>query len=156
MIGNIVIFLSGLVFAIGLGVSGMTQPAKIVGFLDFTGAWDPSLLGVMGGAVVVNFVLYRLIFKRPTPLFGSSFSLPTRRDIDARLLLGAALFGAGWGLGGFCPGPAVVSSASTASSVLTFVLAMLGGMFLFEQYERYRSRRMARVPVADSSDEAPR
>jgi hypothetical protein len=134
-------FLSGLLFALGLGISGMTQPAKIVGFLDFTGHWDPSLLGVMGGAVMVNLVLYRLILKRSSPLFAPKFSLPTRRGLDGRLLAGAALFGAGWGLGGFCPGPALVSSATATTSIVTFLGAMVAGMYLFEAFEGLQARR---------------
>src|SRR5262245_23057295 len=116
---------SGVIFAIGLAIGGMTKPAKVAGFLDFTGNWDPSLAFVMGGAVTVYAVLYRLIRRRPTPLFAAAFAVPTRKDIDARLIGGAALFGIGWGLSGFCPGPAITSLASGKSPVVIFVVSML-------------------------------
>lgn len=124
-------FVSGVIFAIGLAIGGMTKPAKVAGFLDFTGNWDPSLMFVMGGAVMTHAILYRLIRKRPTPLFTAAFSVPTRKDIDLRLLGGAALFGIGWGLSGFCPGPAITSLASGQTPVLIFVMAMIGGMYLY-------------------------
>jgi hypothetical protein len=113
----------------------MTQPAKVTAFLDFTGDWDPSLACVMIGAILVHTVLYRLIRRRPSPLFVTAFSLPTRTDIDARLVAGAALFGIGWGLGGFCPGPAVTSLASGHASVVIFVAAMVAGMYLYRLTE---------------------
>ena len=124
-------FCSGLLFAIGLGIGGMTQPAKIVNFLDFTGTWDPSLAFVMIGAIPVYFLCYRLALGRPSPLFGTEFSVPTRKAIDNELLLGAAIFGAGWGLGGFCPGPAIVSLGSGAGQTFIFVAAMVGGMAVY-------------------------
>jgi uncharacterized protein len=124
-------FVSGVIFAVGLAIGGMTKPAKVAGFLDFTGNWDPSLMFVMGGAVMTHAILYRVIRKRPTPLFTTAFAIPTRTDIDPRLLGGAALFGIGWGLSGFCPGPAITSLASGQTPVLVFVAAMLGGMYLY-------------------------
>lgn len=120
--------LSGLLFAVGLGVSGMTRPSKVMGFLDLFGAWDASLAFVMIGAIAIYFVLYRLITKRPTPLFDARFHLPTRKDIDVRLVLGAALFGAGWGLGGYCPGPGLVSTAAGVLPAAVFVVSMSLGM----------------------------
>ncbi len=123
-------FVSGCVFALGLGISGMTQPSKVVGFLDFFGHWDPSLALVMIGAIAVYFVAWRLIVRRPAPLFTPRFVLPGRTAIDRPLLAGAAIFGAGWGLGGFCPGPAIVSLASGSGTVILFVLAMVTGMYL--------------------------
>ncbi|MGH7933067.1 MAG: DUF6691 family protein [Candidatus Binataceae bacterium] len=126
----VVSFLSGIVFALGLGISGMTEPSKIVGFLDFAGPWDPSLAFVMIGAIAVYFVLYRVAVKRGAPLLAPSFSLPTRRDIDSRLVAGAALFGVGWGLGGFCPGPAITSLAWGSTRVVAFVVAMAAAMYL--------------------------
>jgi hypothetical protein len=134
-------FVSGLIFAIGLGLGGMTQPAKVTAFLDFAGNWDPSLAFVMGGAVLVYAPLYHLIRRRSTPLFASTFSVPTRTDLDPRLLGGAALFGIGWGLGGFCPGPAVTSLASGHISVVTFVASMLAGMYLFKLIDNPKMRR---------------
>jgi uncharacterized membrane protein YedE/YeeE len=124
-------FLAGLIFAIGLAISGMTQPGKVTAFLDLFGNWDPSLAFVMMGAIAVHAVLYRVIRQRTTPIFAQAFSIPTRSDLDPRLIGGAALFGIGWGLGGFCPGPAVTSLASGSTSVIIFVAAMLVGMVLY-------------------------
>ncbi|TVQ97857.1 MAG: YeeE/YedE family protein [Deltaproteobacteria bacterium] len=128
---TIVAFLSGLLFAIGLGISGMTNPSKVIGFLDFAGSWDPSLAFVMGGALLVNVIAFRLIMRRRSPLFAPSFSLPTRNDIDAPLVGGAALFGIGWGLGGFCPGPGLASAATLHVMPLVFVGAMTVGMLVY-------------------------
>jgi len=100
-------FSSGMVFALGLGISGMTRPVKVIGFLDFFGAWDASLAFVMIGAIAVYFAAYHWSRKMSSPLLAADFSLPKRSDLDAKLILGAAIFGAGWGLGGFCPGPAL-------------------------------------------------
>ncbi|HFQ91884.1 MAG TPA: YeeE/YedE family protein [Chromatiales bacterium] len=129
------IFLCGVLFALGLGIAGMTQPEKIIAFLDVTGNWDPSLLFVMGGAVGVNMVLYRLTLKRPRPVLEEHFVIPSRRRINARLVSGAALFGIGWGLSGYCPGPVVVSSVTGWTSVFVFIAAMLLGMFLFQKLQ---------------------
>ena len=120
---------TGVVFGAGLLLSGMTQPAKVVNFLDVMGAWDPSLAFVMGGAIAVHFLAYRLVPHLPKPVWAPVWAIPARRDIDVRLLLGAALFGAGWGLGGYCPGPALTSVVAGASSTLLFTGAMLGGMW---------------------------
>jgi uncharacterized membrane protein YedE/YeeE len=134
-------FASGLIFALGLSLSGMTQPAKVTAFLDITGDWDPSLAFVMIGAILVHAVLYRLIRRRSSPLFAPLFAIPTRTEIDPRLVEGAALFGIGWGLGGFCPGPAVTALVSGQASVMIFVLAMLAGMYLYKMMETRRWRR---------------
>lgn len=134
---------TGLLFGAGLAIGGMTHPAKVVGFLDITGRWDPTLIFVMAGAVLAYGVLYRLITRRAAPLLAPSFRLPTRRDIDARLVAGAALFGAGWGLGGFCPGPALTSLPTGAIEVLTFVAAMATGMVAFQAFDALRARRTA-------------
>lgn len=120
--------LLGLLFGVGLVVSGMADPSKILNFLDFAGTWDPSLLFVMGGAVIVAFIGYRLVLKRPRPLLASDFQLPTRTRIDRRLFIGPAIFGVGWGLGGFCPGPALTSLGLREAGTLLFVPAMLIGM----------------------------
>ncbi len=120
-------FALGALFAIGLGISGMTQPTKVIGFLDVAGHWDPALMFVMGGAVVVTFLGYRWVLRRPLPLLAGRFDIPTRSDIDASLLGGAALFGIGWGLAGFCPGPAIVALAGGSLDVLMFVAAMFVG-----------------------------
>jgi uncharacterized membrane protein YedE/YeeE len=123
-----VAFLSGLIFALGLGISGMTRPAKVLAFLDVTGAWDASLAFVMLGAIGVTAVACRLVLRRAGPVLGGVFQLPRRRDVDRRLLLGAAIFGVGWGLAGYCPGPGLVSLANDhAGSALAFVAAMLAG-----------------------------
>jgi uncharacterized membrane protein YedE/YeeE len=119
---------AGLLFGLGLGFSGMTLPSKVIGFLDVTGAWDASLAFVMMGALAVHFVLFRLVKRRASPLFDAKFHLPTRSDIDPKLVLGAALFGVGWGLGGYCPGPGLVSAASGSPPALLFVLTMAVGM----------------------------
>jgi uncharacterized membrane protein YedE/YeeE len=123
-------FVSGMVFALGLGISGMTRPLKVIGFLDFFGAWDASLAFVMLGAIAVYFVAYRSSRKMPSPLLARDFSQPKRDNLDGKLILGAALFGAGWGLGGFCPGPAFTSLASGALPVFVFVIAMVIGMYI--------------------------
>ncbi len=132
-------FFSGLVFAVGLAVGGMTDPMKVVSFLDVTGAWDPSLAFVMGGAILVYAPIYHFVTKRPRPLLHHAFHLPTRKDIDARLVAGGILFGLGWGVGGFCPGPAVVSAASLRGDVLTFVASMFVGMAVVFFYDRARA-----------------
>jgi uncharacterized protein len=124
-------FISGMVFGLGLGISGMTRPVKVIGFLDFFGAWDASLAFVMIGAIAVYFAAYRWGSKMSSSLLATDFSLPKRRDLDAKLIAGGAIFGAGWGLGGFCPGPALASLASGAPAVLVFVAAMMVGMWLY-------------------------
>jgi uncharacterized membrane protein YedE/YeeE len=124
-------FGAGLLFAVGLGVSGMTHPSKVLGFLDVAGAWDPSLLLVMGGALSVNLLLFPRILRRARPVLDERFHVPQKRTIDARLLGGAAIFGVGWGLAGYCPGPALVSLATGAAPALVFALAMVAGMLLY-------------------------
>lgn len=119
----------GLLFGFGLIVSGMSDPAKVLNFLDLAGTFDPSLAFVMGGAVMVAFIGFRLVLKREAPLLAPRFQLPTRSDIDARLIVGPALFGIGWGLGGFCPGPAFTALGLAAPGTLAFVPAMLAGMW---------------------------
>ena len=126
----LVSFASGIVFALGLGISGMTRPIKVIGFLDFAGKWDASLAFVMIGAIAVYFIAYRLVLRRTAPLLVGKFLVPGRKDIDRNLVVGAAIFGAGWGLGGFCPGPAITSLASGAAPVAMFVLAMAAGIYL--------------------------
>jgi uncharacterized membrane protein YedE/YeeE len=123
-------FCCGLVFALGLGIGGMTQPAKVLGFLDVFGAWDPSLAFVMAGAVATHAVLRLVVLRRAAPVLEARFSLPTLTALDARLLAGAALFGVGWGIAGFCPGPAVVASGAGARNAIVFAVAMLAGMFV--------------------------
>jgi uncharacterized protein len=126
----------GLVFGIGLIVAGMTNPAKVQGFLDLTGNWDPSLAFVMGGAILVGLVAFRFAGKRERSLLGEAMRLPTATAIDRRLVLGGLAFGAGWGLAGFCPGPALASLATGGIKPLIFSAAMLAGMVIFEILER--------------------
>ncbi|MBA3396757.1 MAG: YeeE/YedE family protein [Deltaproteobacteria bacterium] len=122
--------ISGALFGAGLLISGMTQPARVIGFLDITGRWDPSLAFVMSGAIGVYAFAYRAVLaRRVDPWFDNAFDVPKRRDVDRRLLVGAAIFGVGWGLVGLCPGPAIVSSPSSTSALL-FVAMMLIGMFV--------------------------
>jgi uncharacterized membrane protein YedE/YeeE len=141
-VSALISFLIGLLFATGLIVSGMTDPSKIIGFLDLAGAWDPSLAFVMGGAVLVSAAGFRLAERRPTSMLGGLRQLPAVRGVDARLLLGSAIFGTGWGLAGFCPGPAVVAFGAGYDKAVVFVIAMLAGMAIYELTER---RRMARA-----------
>jgi uncharacterized protein len=129
---NVSSFIAGLLFAIGLGVAGMTQPQKIIAFLDITGSWNPSLMFVMGGALAVHLVSYRIITRRKSPLFDTSFHIPNRSEIDFKLIGGSSLFGIGWGLSGYCPGPAIVALAAPGTLTLAFFLSMLGGMIIFE------------------------
>jgi uncharacterized protein len=144
MIKRISEFAVGLVFGLGLIVAGMTDPAKVIGFLDLAGAWDPSLGFVMGGAILVGLVAFTVARKRTQTFLGEALHLPTRRDIDRRLVLGSLTFGAGWGLAGFCPGPALVTMAAGHPKAILFVAAMLVGMGLFELAEQFgRSRRTA-------------
>lgn len=125
-------FSSGLIFAIGLVISGMTQPHIVRGFLDFFGTWDPRLLGVMVGAIAVHATAFRIIRKRNSPLLESAFQLPTKKDIDARLILGAAVFGIGWGWAGICPGPGLVGLVSGDLRFMLFIGALLVGMKAFQ------------------------
>ncbi|MDP2341983.1 MAG: YeeE/YedE family protein [Deltaproteobacteria bacterium] len=144
-------FLAAVLFGVGLVVSGMTSPAKVLGFLDVFGAWDPSLAFVMVGAIAVHAVLYRFVRRRSGPLFADRFLVPERTDIDGRLVVGAALFGIGWGLSGICPGPGLVVLAAGvvdgAVPLLAFMGALVGGMALFELWSRVREA--LRSPSAD-------
>ena len=123
-------FLSGLVFGLGLVISGMSDPAKVLNFLDIAGSWDPSLAFVMGGATITTFLGYRMAWRRPAPVLDASFDIPTNRRIDRPLLTGSALFGIGWGIGGFCPGPAFTALPLLAPGTLVFVPAMLVGLWI--------------------------
>jgi uncharacterized membrane protein YedE/YeeE len=129
-------FLVGLLFGTGLILSGMTDPGKVLGFLDLAGSWDPSLALVMGGAILVAIFAFAVARKRTTSFLGGTMHLPTARDIDKRLLIGGLVFGAGWGLAGFCPGPAIVSLGAGQPKAAAFVLAMLAGMLVYELVDR--------------------
>ncbi len=118
----------GFLFAIGLGISGMTQPEKVVSFLDIFGNWNPSLIFVMCGAVIVHAALYKFILKRPAPLFATKFQIPNQKDVNSRLIIGSMLFGLGWGVAGYCPAPAITSLSSMTLGPIVFVISMLFGM----------------------------
>lgn len=131
MKNTLIAFLCGILFAAGLGISGMTKPEKVQGFLDFFGSWDPSLLFTIAGAVIMYAVVFQISKKLTKPIFAPQFSIPTRRDLDPRLLTGSALFGFGWGLSGYCPAPALVAAGGGTTPVLVFIGSMLAGMWLF-------------------------
>lgn len=138
---NIAAFLCGLIFAFGLGLGGMTQPAKVIGFLDVgqtVGPWDPALMFVMVGALLIYAIGFRLSVRRATPYFDRHFFVPTRRDLTPQLVAGSALFGIGWGLSGFCPGPALTSTVTGNVGVLAFFVAMTAGMLLHRLYDAHR------------------
>ena len=141
--------LAGLVFGLGLLISGMANPAKVQNFLDLAGTFDPSLIFVMASAVAVTLAGYRLVLRRPKPVLAQRFHLPAAKDIDARLLTGAALFGVGWGLSGFCPGPAITSLAILAKGTLVFVPAMLIGIGLARLVTQSQASRGAALSPSE-------
>jgi uncharacterized protein len=124
----VVQFFIGLLFGLGLIIAGMADPAKVLNFLDLAGSWDPSLAFVLGGAVFVAFIGYRIVMQRPAPVFDAQFHVPTKTMIDAPLVIGAAIFGIGWGMVGYCPGPALVALGTGTSQAITVVVAMIVGM----------------------------
>lgn len=134
-------FGAGLVFGIGLLISGMANPEKVLGFLDLAGAWDPSLAFVMGGAIIVGVFAFTVAHKRTLSFLGADMKLPANKQIDRRLMVGSLMFGAGWGLAGFCPGPGLVALGAGETKAAVFVAAMIAGMAIFEMIER--SRRSA-------------
>lgn len=138
MMRDITAFMCGVLFALGLGISGMTLPQKVLAGLDFAGEWDPSMLFVMATSAGTYFLLHRLVVARPQPVFEAKFYLPTKQDIDRRLITGAALFGIGWGMVGFCPGPAVTALLSGSSDVLVFVVSMIAGMYAYGTLQAIR------------------
>jgi uncharacterized protein len=129
-------FFSGFIFSIGLCISGMTRPEKVIGFLNFFKSWDPSLMFVMGGAISVHAVAYHFIMKRTAPLYSDVWSVSKKTKITLSLIIGSILFGAGWGLSGYCPGPAILSLASFQIKPLVFVLSMTAGMLAFSRFKR--------------------
>ena len=137
--------LAGLVFGIGLIISGMTNPAKVLGFLDLAGLWDPSLALVMGGAIAVGVLAFQIARKRTRSLLGDPMRLPGATQVDRRLLLGALAFGVGWGLAGYCPGPALASLASGGVKPAIFTVAMVAGMVIYELLERASAVRIKRA-----------
>lgn len=133
---NLVALAAGLLFGLGLGFAQMIDPQRVIGFLDIFGTWDPTLAFVMGGAVLVTLVSFRFILRRPHPLLGSKFFVPARSDIDRPLVLGAALFGIGWGIGGYCPGPAIAALGLGSANPLLFVAAMIAGSLAHKALNR--------------------
>jgi uncharacterized membrane protein YedE/YeeE len=142
MKNRIVEFLVGLLFGLGLILAGMTDPGKVQGFLDLAGPWDPSLAFVMGGAIVVGYLAFALARRRTSALLGGAMRIPSAREIDRPLVVGSLVFGVGWGLAGFCPGPALVALGAGHWQALVFVLAMLAGMAVHDL-----GRRVAVMPV---------
>jgi uncharacterized membrane protein YedE/YeeE len=146
-------FAIGLVFGIGILVSGMANPAKVLNFFDIAGTWDPSLAFVMGGALIVTAIGFRLVLSRSHPLLAGGFSLPTKRDIDIRLLGGAAIFGVGWGIAGFCPGGVVPALGLGRSEPTIFVAALVAGMLIVRLIESARTRTARRHRVLRPGDQ---
>ena len=152
MVRNLVNVAAGLIFGVGLLISGMANPAKVQNFLDLAGSFDPSLIFVMGGALVVTFAGYRLVLRRQRPLLTDGFLLPTLKDVDLRLVVGASLFGIGWGLSGFCPGPAIVSLPLLAKGTLIFIPCMLAGSALARLITQANRARLGKsTPISTDS-----
>ncbi len=135
MMRHLSMFAGGLLFGLGLWISGMSNPSKVLNFLDVTGTWDPSLLLVLGGASGVTMIAFRFVVNRPFTLFGGALQLPTSKDIDAPLVIGALLFGIGWGIGGYCPGPALTALSTFGRDAMVFTGAMVGGILLHRVYK---------------------
>lgn len=147
-------FAAGLLFAVGLAMAGMTQPSKVTAFLDVAGDWDPSLAFVMAGAIAVYFTANRLVKRRAAPLVGASFHLPTRRDIEPKVIFGAGLFGIGWGLAGYCPGPGLTSLSTGALSAVVFVATMALGILLYEGAVRLLPGPQTKSSVSETTHES--
>ena len=143
MKNNFAAFVVGIIFALGLGISGMTRPEKVIGFLNIFGNWDASLAFVMAGAIAVHAFAYRLIRRRSSPLFSKEFYVPTSKELTPSLIMGAFIFGVGWALAGYCPGPGITSLASFQVRPLMFVVSMILGMILFRIYQAVLSKRRA-------------
>lgn len=133
----------GIIFALGLGISGMTRPEKVIGFLNIFGDWDASLAFVMAGAIAIHAVAYRLIRRRSLPVFSKVFYVPTSKELTPSLIVGSFIFGVGWALAGYCPGPAVTSLASFQPRPLIFVVSMILGMVIFRIYQAVSDKRRA-------------
>lgn len=144
---RIVSLIAGTLFGFGLALSQMTDPAKVIGFLDISGNWDPTLALVLAGAVWVTLISFRFILRRDHPVFDTRFHLPTRHDIDVRLVGGAALFGIGWGLAGLCPGPGVAAIAQGAWQPLLFVVGLALGMLALRRIDRSPTQASRRQPA---------
>lgn len=140
--------LSGLIFGLGLIVSGMSSPGKVIGFLDLAGPWDPSLLFVIGGAIAVSVVPFAIARRRTVSYLGEKIQIPARRDIDRRLVIGSLLFGIGWGIAGLCPGPALTTLLSGNPKAILFVVSMIAGMGIFELLEMRKTSHVRKALVA--------
>ena len=138
---NIAALIVGIIFALGLGISGMTRPEKVIGFLNIFGDWDASLAFVMAGAIAVHALAYQFIRRRSNPMFSKEFYVPTSKELTPSLIFGAFIFGVGWALAGYCPGPAITSLASFKSRPLVFVVSMILGMFVFRIYQAFNNKR---------------
>lgn len=136
-------YIVGLIFGIGISISGMANPAKVLNFFDVFGAWDPSLIFVMGGALVTTFIGYKLVFGRSAPIFEDGFSVPNNRALDARLIGGSAVFGIGWGIAGFCPGGALPALGTGRWEVFAFTAALIAGIFLAKVLTSALPRKVA-------------
>ncbi|MBY6049851.1 YeeE/YedE family protein [Vannielia litorea] len=145
---HFLIYLIGLTFGLGISISGMANPAKVINFFDFAGTWDPSLAFVMGGAVTVAFIGYRQVFRRAAPIWGKGFSLPSTRQIDARLIGGSLVFGIGWGIAGFCPGGALPALGAGRSEVFIFVVALVAGILLAKALQKASARKKPKAAQA--------
>ncbi|GGH28610.1 hypothetical protein SAMN05444007_104268 [Cribrihabitans marinus] len=143
----LVTYAIGLIFGIGISVSGMINPAKVLNFFDIAGSWDPSLAFVMGGALAVTFLGYRLVLSRSAPVMGPEFQLPTKRDLDPKLIGGSALFGVGWGIAGFCPGGALPALGTGRFEVAIFVAALIAGILLARAIQSTMRRRNTDAPA---------
>ncbi len=143
----LVALLAGTLFGAGLAISGMTDPGKVIGFLDLAGQWDPSLAFVMGAAICISLPTFQLLRGRSRPVFASQYFLPTKQDLDPQLILGAVFFGIGWGIAGLCPGPAIANLASASPEILGFVVAMVAGMWLRERMNSSSSKGGAETSI---------
>lgn len=139
----IAVYLVGVIFGVGIAISGMANPAKVLNFFDIAGTWDPSLIFVMGGALVTTFIGYKLVFGRSAPVFESEFNVPNSRIIDRKLVGGSAVFGIGWGIAGFCPGGALPALGTGRWEVFAFVAALLAGVFIAKTLQRRAVTRLA-------------
>jgi uncharacterized membrane protein YedE/YeeE len=144
-----VALIAGLLFGLGLGISQMIDRERVLGFLDVAGKWDPTLAFVMGGAVLVTLITFRFVLQRPHPIFGDKFYLPTRKDIDRKLLIGAGLFGVGWGIAGYCPGPAITATVLSIANPFIFLVAMVAGSWV------YRMSVPTQLPQATANSTTP-
>ncbi|MGB7250182.1 MAG: DUF6691 family protein [Phormidesmis sp.] len=131
---NILALIAGIIFGLGLGLSQMIDRQRVLGFLDLAGTWDPTLLFVLGGAVAVTAIAFRFVLRQPKPLFAGQFYLPTRKDVDWQLVTGAAIFGVGWSISGYCPGPGITALVLGSWNPVLFLLSMVAGMIVFNRY----------------------